>query len=57
MPRAKRLHDTGPPTVVYEVMTRRIIAPARKGERDIWRLRRVALEAGEKQPPWLAEPL
>jgi hypothetical protein len=41
----KALHDTGQPTVVYEVMARRIIAAARKGERDIWRLRRAALEA------------
>lgn len=41
----KALHDKGQPTVVYEVMARRIIAAARKGERDVWQLRKAALEA------------
>jgi len=41
----KALHDTGQPTVVHEVMARRIIAAARKGERDVGRLRSAALEA------------
>jgi hypothetical protein len=39
------LRDPGPPTVVYEVLARRIIAAARKGERDVARLRNIALEA------------
>jgi hypothetical protein len=39
------LHDGGQPTVVYEVIARRIIAAAGKGERDTRRLRRIALEA------------
>jgi hypothetical protein len=39
------LHDRGQPTVVYEVLARRIIAAARKGERDVGRLRNVALKA------------
>jgi len=39
------LHDGGQPTVVYEVLARRIIAAARKGERDVGRLRNIALEA------------
>jgi hypothetical protein len=33
------------PTVVYEVLARRIIAAARKGERDVGRLRNIALKA------------
>jgi hypothetical protein len=41
----KALHDRGQPTVVYEVIARRIIAAARKGERDVWRLRSAALQA------------
>jgi hypothetical protein len=40
----KALHDRGQPTVVYEVMAR-IIAAARKGESDVWRLRCAALQA------------
>ena len=35
----KALHDRGQPTVVYEVMALRIVAAARKGQRDVWRLR------------------
>lgn len=41
----KALHDSGQPTVVHEVIARRIVAAARKGERDVWRLRNAALEA------------
>jgi hypothetical protein len=41
----KALHDTGQPTVVYEVLARRIIAAANKGERDVRRLRDTALIA------------
>ncbi|HEY1747618.1 MAG TPA: hypothetical protein VGG11_12755 [Xanthobacteraceae bacterium] len=37
------LHDTGQPPVVQEVMARRIIAAARRGERDLGRLRAAAL--------------
>jgi hypothetical protein len=39
------LHDTGQPGVVHEVMAKRIIAAARKGERDVTRLRNTALAA------------
>ncbi len=35
----KSLHDKGQPDVVYEVIARRIIDAARKGERDPARLR------------------
>jgi hypothetical protein len=42
------LHDTGQPPVVHEVMARRIIAAARKGERDVVRLRDAALAAMRK---------
>jgi len=41
----KALHDTGQPTVVHEVMARRIIEAARSGERDISKLRSAALAA------------
>ena len=41
----KALRDTGQPEVVHEVMARRIITAARKGERDIERLRQAALAA------------
>jgi hypothetical protein len=39
------MHDTGQPHVVYEVMAKRIIAAAAKGERDLTRLRDAALTA------------
>jgi hypothetical protein len=39
------MHDTGQPHVVYEVMAKRIIAAAAKGERDPMRLRDAALAA------------
>jgi hypothetical protein len=42
---SKELHDTGQPVIVQEVMARRIIAAARRGERDVARLRDVALAA------------
>ena len=41
----RALHDTGQPDVVHEVMARRIVAAARKGERDVKRLRDAALAA------------
>jgi hypothetical protein len=39
----KELHDTGQPELVHEVMAKRIIAAARKGERSVARLRDIAL--------------
>lgn len=39
------LHDSGQPELVQEVMARRIIAVARKGERNILKLRDAALMA------------
>jgi hypothetical protein len=39
----KELHDTGQPAVVHEVMIKRIIAAAQKGERNATRLRDAAL--------------
>ncbi len=39
----KELHDTGQPELVHEVMAKRIIAAARKGERNVTRLRDIAL--------------
>jgi hypothetical protein len=39
----KELHDTGQPAVVHEVMIKRIIAAAQKGERSAMRLRDAAL--------------
>jgi hypothetical protein len=39
------MHDTGQPHVVYEVMAKRIMAAASKGERDLTRLRDAALAA------------
>jgi len=41
----KELHDTGQPAVVQEVMAKRIVAAARRGERDVTRLRNAALAA------------
>ena len=39
----KELHDTGQPAVVHEVMIKRIIAAARRGERDVNGLRDAGL--------------
>jgi hypothetical protein len=41
----KGLHDSGQPAVVYEVIARRIIDAAEKGERDPVRLRDIGLAA------------
>ncbi|MGA9010311.1 MAG: hypothetical protein WB495_26350 [Xanthobacteraceae bacterium] len=41
----KELHDTGQPGIVQEVIAKRIIAAAGKGERDVTRLRDIALAA------------
>ena len=41
----KELHDTGQPSIVYEVIARRIIDGVRAGERDPVRLRNVGLAA------------
>jgi hypothetical protein len=41
----KALRDTGQPALVQEVMARRIIAAARKGERKLATLRDAALAA------------
>jgi hypothetical protein len=40
-----RLRDTGQPTIVYEVIAKRIIDAARDGERDLARLRNAGLTA------------
>jgi hypothetical protein len=45
----KELHDGGQPAVVHEVMIKRIIAAARKGERNVTRLRDAAL-TGLREP-------
>jgi hypothetical protein len=45
----KELKDTGQPDVVHEVMVKRIIAAARKGERNVTRLRDAAL-TGLRKP-------
>jgi hypothetical protein len=39
----KQLNDAGQPDVVHEVMIKRIIAAARRGERDVKRLRDAGL--------------
>ena len=41
----KELHDKGQPTIVYEVIAKRIIDAAKKGERDPLRLRNAGLAA------------
>jgi hypothetical protein len=41
----KELHDTGQPAIVYEVIAKRIIDGASKGERNPVRLRNAALAA------------
>ena len=46
----KDLHDTGQPSIVYEVVATRIIEAAKSGERDPEKLRDRALTAfGGKQ--------
>jgi hypothetical protein len=45
----KELDDGGQPAVVHEVMIKRIIAAARKGERNVARLRDAAL-TGLREP-------
>ena len=39
----KKLHDTGQPAIVNEVIARRIIEAAKRGERDPARLRNAGL--------------
>jgi hypothetical protein len=39
----KKLHDKGQPSIVYEVIAKRIIDAAKNGERDIARLRNMGL--------------
>jgi hypothetical protein len=41
----RELHDKGQPTIVYEVIAKRIIDAAKKGERDPVRLRNAGLAA------------
>jgi hypothetical protein len=41
----KELHDTGQPSIVYEVIAKRIIDAAKYGERDLVRLRDAGLVA------------
>ena len=41
----KELHDKGQPKIVYEVIARRIIDAAKRGERDPIRLRNAGLIA------------
>ena len=45
----RELKDSGQPDAVHEVMIKRIIAVARKGERNVTRLRDAAL-AGLRKP-------
>jgi hypothetical protein len=41
----KELHDTGQPSIVYEVIAKRIIDAAKNGQRDLDRLREAGLVA------------
>ena len=41
----QELHDSGQPSIVYEVIAKRIIDATRSGERDLMRLRNVGLAA------------
>jgi hypothetical protein len=41
----KELHDKGQPTIVYEVIAKRIIDAAQNGERDPVKLRNIGLAA------------
>jgi hypothetical protein len=51
----KELKDTGQPDVVHEVMVKRIIAAARKGERNVTRLRDAAdwPKKAKKRNSWI----
>jgi hypothetical protein len=44
----KELHDEGQPLLVQEVLAQRIIAAAHRGERNVTRLRDIALVALEQ---------
>jgi hypothetical protein len=44
-PACKELHDTGQPSIVQEIIAKRIIAAAQTGERDVTRLRDIGLAA------------
>ena len=46
----KELHDAGQPAIVQEIIAKRIIAAASLGERDVVRLRDVALAALGRRP-------
>jgi hypothetical protein len=39
------LHDSGQPAIVYEIIAKRIIEAAKKGERDLARLRDAGVAA------------
>jgi hypothetical protein len=39
------LHDRGQPEIVYEIIAKRIVEAAKKGERDLTRLRDAGLAA------------
>ena len=41
----EELHDKGQPSIVYEVIAKRIIDAAKNGERDVIRLRNAGLAA------------
>ena len=41
----KELHDTGQPSIVYEIIAKRIIDAAKAGERGLVRLRNAGLMA------------
>jgi hypothetical protein len=41
----RRPHDKGQPSIVYEVIAKRIIEAFKRGERDIDRLRKAGLAA------------
>jgi hypothetical protein len=58
----QELHDKGQPQLVYEVIARRIIDAAKKGERDPVQLRNVGLaglgfDKGDQQVIDLRRPL
>lgn len=48
---SKELHDSGKPAIVQEIIAKKIIAVASLGERDVTRLRDVALAAFGLRPP------
>ncbi len=53
----KELRDTGQPDVVHEVMVKKIIAAARKGERNLLRLRDAALTGLRNPKGSVRDPL